>query len=182
MKKLNIELRRATKLDMILMGLCTILMLVAIGLVLFHPKARDFGQTPVVVDGVYHQQSGGASWRLEEPDPNEITDEMIFNSYSQSEYEVNVRVRYAAAYDKPYNGKLIGYVIGEDYDTKQLLNANYSDRIGLFVKDLNGIYTGENGIHSAVTPEVEIVWIDDDDATLGIVPHPEYYDNVDFGE
>ena len=153
-------------------------------------NAASSDEVPVTVNTAYFGSTeeyplgnGPEIWGtpLEE---GEIRMADVFNSYTVEEYEVNVKVRYSAAYDKPYGGKVIGYVIAEDYDTDRLLWANYSDKIGLYVADLTGVYTGENGIHNAVVPDTDIVWIDEDGAgvTLGIIPHPEYYDNVDFGE
>lgn len=113
--------------------------------------------------------------------PDEIRMEDVFNSYTQDEYEVRVKVRYAAAYDKPYGGKILGYVIAEDYQTDRLLHANYTDRIGLYVEELTDLYSGNNGIHELVSTDLDVVWIKDIDAELGIVPNPERYSDVDFG-
>lgn len=174
--------------------LSSILVVGVFALIAFVPRNKEIenlssqDEAPVTINGSF---MGGVSddtpmgngpevWGTP-LDPDEIRMEDVFNSYTQDEYEVHVKVRYAAAYDKPYGGKILGYVIAEDYETDRLLHANYTDRIGLYVEDLTDLYTGNNGIHEIVSSDVDVVWIKDIDAELGIVPNPERYSDVDFG-
>ncbi len=186
MKRMNFE-TVIMLIALIAMMFVVILYVTRSGPAIENPTPSE--EAPVTVNGVFYGSTeeyplgnGPEIWGTP-LDPDEIRMEDVFNTYTVDEYEVNVKVRYSAVYDKPYGGKIIGYVIAEDFDTERLLHANYSPRIGLYVEELTGIYTGENGIHNAVFPEVDIVWLNEDDAgvSLGIVPHPERYDNVDFG-
>ena len=116
----------------------------------------------------------------------EISTEDIMNSFHREEnvIEVQIQISCAKAYDKPYKGDVLGYLVGEDFITPDFYWADHNGRIGFNVSCVRGLYQADDkGIIHPIEyyDEDGVIWVDDGDALFSLVPHPEEYDMTDWG-
>ncbi len=116
----------------------------------------------------------------------EITADDIMNSYHREEnvIETQIEVVVAMAYDEPYKGKPLGYLVGEDFITEDFYWAYHSSRVGFKLSCTKGLFqTDEKGIiHPIEVQDSDgIIWVEDSAVVFSLVPHPEAYDMTDWG-
>lgn len=116
----------------------------------------------------------------------EITTDQIMNSFHREENVIEIRIEIvvATAYDEPYSGKPLGYLVGEDFTTEDFYWADHSNRVGFNLSSAKGLFKAdERGIIRPIEVEDSdgIIWIDDGSVVFSLVPHPEAYDMSDWG-
>ena len=123
------------------------------------------------------------------PTPTEYvpTTEDIMNSYSKENvHEATVEIRIAKVYDKPYQGKVIGYLVNENFVTENLYRSDHNSMYGFNISDTSGHFyeTYGDGVYEIRTGDLsklDIVWVYDSDCVVGLVFHPEDYDFSNWG-
>ena len=124
-----------------------------------------------------------------EPTPTEYvpSTEDIMNSYSKEDvHEASIEIVIAKVYDKPYQGKVVGYFINENFETENLYRSNHNSMYGFPVSDTSGHFyeTHGDGVYEITEGDLsklEIVWIYDSDCVVSMVFHPEDFDFSDWG-
>lgn len=116
-----------------------------------------------------------------------ITNDDIMNSYHREEniIEVEISIVCAIAYSEPYSGKALGYLVGEDFITSNFYWADHNNRVGFDVSCIKGLYEADDRgiIHPVEFVDSDgVIWVHDGDAVFNLVPHPENYDSVDWGQ
>ena len=116
-----------------------------------------------------------------------ISNDDMMNSYHREDnvIEVEIEILFCRVYDKPYSGRVLGYVVNEDFITGDFYWADHNNMVGFNMSCVKRFYEPDDqGIIRPV--EVDdadgVVWVYDNDAVFSIVPHPENYDSVDWGE
>ena len=149
-------------------------------------KNRDYDK----IDHVLSNPSPSEAPRpTNSPTPTEYvpTTEDIMNSYSKEDiHEATVEITIAKVYDQPYQGKIIGYLINEHFNTENLYRSNHNNMYGFHLADTSGhfyevvgegVYKNKQGDHS----KIDVVWVYDSDCMISLVFHPEDYDFSDWG-
>ena len=116
-----------------------------------------------------------------------FADDQIMNSFHREEniIEVEVDVVCGVAYSEPYSGKALGYLVGENFVTEDFYWADHSNMVGFKMSCVKGFYEAdEKGIiHPVEVDDSDgIIWVSDHSAVFNLVPHPENYDGVDWGQ
>jgi hypothetical protein len=123
------------------------------------------------------------------PTPTEYvpTTEDIMNSYSKENvHEATVDINVARVYDKPYQGKIIGFLINEHFNTENLYRSNHNNMYGFHLTDTSGHFyevvgEGVYEIKQGDFSKIDVVWVYDSDCMISLVFHPEDYDFSDWG-
>ena len=120
------------------------------------------------------------------PTTFEISNDDIMASYHRDENvaEVEFNIVCCTVYDKPFNGKALGYLVNETFTTENLYWADHNNMVGFDAELVRFFKTDERDIIYPVEIEDEdgVVWVYDNDTTFSLVPHPENYDFSDWGE
>lgn len=116
----------------------------------------------------------------------EITTDQIMNSFHREEnvIETRIEVIVGMAYDEPYDGKPLGYLVGEDFTTEDFYWADHNNRVGFKLSSTKGLFEADDRgiIHPIEVNDSDgIIWIDDSSVIFSLVPHPEAYDMSDWG-
>ena len=117
----------------------------------------------------------------------DISTEGIMNSYHRDEnvLEVEFDIVCAIAYDDPYSGKPLGYLVNEKFTTTDFFWADHDSKVGFSISCIKNLYMTDDAgiIHPIELPDDAdgVIWVRDGDAIFNLVPHPENYDGTDWG-